>query len=106
MAMHKIPGYMIYIGSLFALQGQTSLKEAGITHILSLLRGEIQPRLVSDFTHKQIELDDDDEENILVVFSECIEFINQAITNGGSVLVHWYVYHVCIYIYSFRELCT
>ncbi|KAK7205461.1 protein-tyrosine phosphatase-like protein [Myxozyma melibiosi] len=88
MAMHKIPDYPIYIGSLLALQGQRSIKEAGITHILSILRDDVEPRLVADFEHKQIQLDDDEEEDILGVFNECFEFIDEGIAKGGNVLVH------------------
>ncbi|KAK9479912.1 protein-tyrosine phosphatase-like protein [Lipomyces japonicus] len=88
MAMHKIPGHDIYIGSQFALYGQQFLAQSNVTHVLSILRGDIDDKHTANFKHKQIHVDDEHDEDILQYFSEAIEFIEEAVSNGGSVLVH------------------
>lgn len=82
----------IYVGSLFALRGQQSLRDANVTHILSVFRGVIEPQsLVEGFTHLHIGVDDDDDEDILATFGKAVEFISSAVDDDGGVLVHWYV---------------
>ncbi|KAK9473740.1 protein-tyrosine phosphatase-like protein [Dipodascopsis tothii] len=90
MAMHKIVDH-VYLGSMFALKGKLSIEQAGITHILSVLRGPIEANDVlgqAGMTHKQISLDDDEDENIIEHFGEALEFMDAAVSKGESVLVH------------------
>ncbi|KAK9369537.1 dual specificity phosphatase [Lipomyces kononenkoae] len=88
MAMNKVPGYNIYIGTLFALQGQKALADAGITHVLSALRGSNFTKLVTSFKHMQIHVDDDDDEDMLQYFNQSNAFIEEALSSGGKILVH------------------
>ncbi|KAK9468198.1 dual specificity phosphatase [Lipomyces arxii] len=88
MAMHKIPGYEIFVGSLFALRGQKSLSDAGITHVLSAVRGQLDEKLVGNFKHLHLQVDDDDEEDLIRYFPKTNAFINDALESGGAVLVH------------------
>ncbi|KAK9447130.1 protein-tyrosine phosphatase-like protein [Limtongia smithiae] len=88
MAMHKIPDTTIYLGSLFALRGRQSLQDAGITHILSVLQDDIEPKLAEGFTHMHVQLQDDEDEDILKHFDKCHEFIRSGLESGGAVLVH------------------
>ncbi|KAK9456437.1 protein-tyrosine phosphatase-like protein [Dipodascopsis uninucleata] len=88
MAMHKVPGYEIFIGSIFSLQGQKTLAEENVTHILSAVREKVDSKLVQKFKHLQIQVDDDDDEDILKYFKESNEFIEDGINGGGCVLVH------------------
>ncbi|KAK9364098.1 protein-tyrosine phosphatase-like protein [Lipomyces starkeyi] len=88
MAMHKVPDYNIYIGTLFALQGQKALADAGVTHVLSALMGKIEMRLVSSFKHMHIQVEDDDDEDMLQYFDQSNAFIAEALSSGGTILVH------------------
>lgn len=47
--------------------------------------------LVKPYTHLQIEVDDVEDENLLLHFPVTNIFIEEALANGGSVLVHWCV---------------
>jgi dual specificity phosphatase 12 len=74
---------------LFTLRRRQSLQESGITHILSVLRLPLDQELFRGFTHKVIEVDDFDDENLLEHFPACIQFIQDGLDTGGGVLVHW-----------------
>jgi len=67
------------------------MKEANITHVVSVLRWPVEELLMKPYKHLQIDVDDDEEENLLEFFPASNRFIQDALDNGGSVLVHWYV---------------
>ena len=73
----------------FPLRRKESLRETGITHVLSVLKPPVEQGLFDGFTHMAVEVDDVDDENLLEHFPECNRFINAAIESGGSVLIHW-----------------
>ena len=61
--------------------------------------------LFSGYTHKVVEVDDVDDENLLEHFPSCNEFIQNGLDAGGSVLVHWLVspwFLRVIQIFQFR----
>lgn len=68
------------------------VKEAKITHVVSVLRYPIEEQILKPFKHFQIEVDDEDEENLLEFFPASTRFIEDALESGGSVLVHWYAF--------------
>ncbi|KAL4819113.1 protein-tyrosine phosphatase-like protein [Aspergillus spinulosporus] len=88
MAMNKVPGHKIYIGSIFALRNKSAMSNAEITHILSVIR--LQPRddIFAGYHHHRIEVDDLDDENLLEHFPSAIKFIQSGLDAGGGVLVH------------------
>ncbi|EMC97569.1 hypothetical protein BAUCODRAFT_33280 [Baudoinia panamericana UAMH 10762] len=87
--LDKIPGELsIYIGGLFTVRRRVALEASGITHILSVLKLPLDQRLFEGFTHKVVEVDDVDDENLLEHFPACIRFIRDAVGSGGGVLVH------------------
>ena len=59
--------------------------------MLSVLRLELDEDLFGDYSHKVIEVDDVDDENLLEHFPSCNKFIQDGLDGGGSVLVHWSV---------------
>lgn len=65
------------------------MKEAKITHVVSVLRWPVEELLMKPYKHLQIDVDDDEEENLLEFFPTTNRFIQNALDNGGSVLVHW-----------------
>lgn len=86
-AMDKI-SENIYVGSVWALSSPRDLKAANITHIVSLLRGDVTDMSALGFKQLHIEIDDDDEEDIMRFFAQTNEFIDAAVREGGNVLVH------------------
>lgn len=75
--------------SLFTLRRKLALQTSGITHILTLLRQPLDDKLFEGFTHRVIEVDDVDDENLLEFLPECVGFIQRGLEEGGGVLVHW-----------------
>lgn len=78
----------IYVGSVWSLSSLRDLKQANITHIVSLLRGDVQDMTVHGFKQLHVEIDDDDEEDIMRFFELTNKFINEATSQGTNVLVH------------------
>jgi len=65
------------------------LKEANITHVLSVLTLPLDQELFKDYKHMVVEVDDVDDENLLEHFPKTNDFIQSGLEAGGGVLVHW-----------------
>ncbi|KAF3917731.1 hypothetical protein ABW20_dc0101068 [Dactylellina cionopaga] len=89
-AMDRIGDTQLYISGMFAMRRTDQLQEANITHVVSVLRGELDPKLFDPYVgkHLHIEVDDDYDENLIEHFKTSNEFIDKAIDEGGSVLIH------------------
>lgn len=74
---------------MFTLRRKASLKETGITHVLSVLKLPVEEGLFDGFEHMAVEVDDVEDENLLEHFPACNRFIQSAIESGGSILIHW-----------------
>lgn len=77
----------LYLGSIAAAQSSFSIRSLGITHILTVA-DSIQPKFPKRIHYKIVEVTDEDHTPLLPHFDECVEFIQRAISEGGSVLVH------------------
>ncbi|KAJ2806122.1 tyrosine protein phosphatase yvh1 [Coemansia helicoidea] len=77
----------LYVGSAMAEGDEPLLREAGITHILSVASHYVAS-YPTRFTYKLVSIDDLPEENIIQHFPECNRFIGAALAGGGRVLVH------------------
>lgn len=53
------------------------------------MRLPLDQELFQDYTHKVVEVDDVDDENLLEHFPSCARFIQDALDSEGAVLVHW-----------------
>lgn len=82
----------VLLGNLTAATDVNWLKEAKISHILTLdscpLPRKIQ--LLSDITFKYIQVTDLPREDLLTYFEETYEFIKHAQEDGGKTLIHCY----------------
>lgn len=76
---------------MYALRRREALKEAGITHVVSVLRLPLDKELFVQYQHKIVEVDDVENENLLEHFADTNKFISDALKNGGAVLIHWFV---------------
>lgn len=83
----------LFLGNLTAATDVDWLKEAGITHILTVdscpLPRKIQERL-PNLIIKYIQMTDMPREDLLTHFEDSYEFIDRALTSDGRVLVHCY----------------
>jgi dual specificity phosphatase 12 len=75
--------------SLFTLRRKEALKNANITHVLSVLRMNLDQELFKPFEHMVVDVDDVEDENLLQHFSATNSFIQSGLDAGGAVLVHW-----------------
>ena len=76
----------LWLGNSFAAGDIKDLKAKGITAILSVVNGSSKHYFYKEhgFYHKVIDILDNDSENIIQYFGECINFIR----NNDKVLVH------------------
>lgn len=74
---------------MFTLRRRDALKNANITHVLSVLRSPLDTALFAPFHHMTVEVDDVEDENLLEHFPATNRFIQQGLDRGGGVLVHW-----------------
>ncbi|KAJ4365278.1 tyrosine protein phosphatase yvh1 [Neocucurbitaria cava] len=85
----RVPGDLnLYIGGMFTLRRRDALKQANITHVLSVLRAPLDQDLFSPFRHMAVEVDDVEDENLLEHFPATNRFIQEGLDGGGGVLVH------------------
>ena len=81
---------------MFALRDRAALEEAGITHVVTVLRGSLEKSLFEDFKHLVVEVDDTDDENLVEHFATTHRFIADALaSSGGGVLIHWCALFSC-----------
>ena len=78
----------LYLGSVFAASSSDTLEELGITHVLTM-GNDMDPKFPDQYEYKVCELDDDEDEDIKKYFEEGIEFIDTALSSGGTIFVHW-----------------
>jgi dual specificity phosphatase 12 len=74
---------------MFTLRRHEALRQANITHVLSVLRAPLDQYLFSSFKHMVVEVDDVEDENLLEHFPATNKFIKEGLDGGGGVLVHW-----------------
>jgi len=77
----------ILISDLGSVYNPERMKEDGITHILTVVMG-IDPAYPEDFRYKKIDIRDTKNENFKKYFDECFEFIENAVSKNGKVIVH------------------
>jgi len=83
--MHEIRPNL-YLGSYQAAKFRKGLKEAGISHILTILSDST--RYPKDFTYKQISITDHKLACLGKHFYECCKWIDICVKRGDRVLVH------------------
>ncbi|KAI8993263.1 protein-tyrosine phosphatase-like protein [Pilobolus umbonatus] len=85
-----IPG--LYLGPYSTCRQIDYLKSKGITHVLSIIDGhEAQlfrtANLSSQFQYNQIQVDDSNLQNLIQIFPLTFQWIHEAISMGGKVVV-------------------
>ena len=77
----------LWLGSLESSYDRDELKNKNITHIISVLAG-YEPPYPADFNYLVINALDNQSSNLSEVFNETSDFIADAFSNNGNVLVH------------------
>lgn len=77
---------------MFALRSKIAMKEAGITHIVTVLRQPLDRALFEGYEHLVIEVDDVEEDNLIEHFATTFRWIDEALKEkeGNNVFIHWY----------------
>ncbi|KAI3612299.1 mapk phosphatase 2, partial [Moniliophthora roreri] len=79
----------LYLGNIMAARSTRSLTERRITHILSVCIDPIPAELPeSGIRHMRIPVEDVDYADLLIYLPSAVRFIDDALRNGGVVLVH------------------
>ena len=77
----------IYLSDLASACNLFALKEIGITHVICVVLA-IDPIFPMEFEYLNIQARDIAEENLYQYFDECYDFIEDAISKNGKVLIH------------------
>ena len=77
----------IYVGNISTACNKEKLEELGIKNVITAVSGvpEIYPK---DFNYKLVDVLDITKENMIPVFDDTSQFIDESLKNGGKVYVH------------------
>ncbi|KAF7299156.1 hypothetical protein MIND_00864200 [Mycena indigotica] len=85
-----IPGLLL--GPFVASKSLETLQKHNITHIVCIRDAKeafsVRPRFPEHFTYLTLDVEDNEEQNLIRLFPGAKQFIDQAIHQGGQVLVH------------------
>ena len=79
----------LYLGALEDVFKINAMREAGISHILSVIDRPMAVSIQNQFTCKFVNVLDFPDEDLLSYFEESLRFIDEGRKNGTGVLVHW-----------------
>jgi hypothetical protein len=80
----------VYISSWYTIAASRVLEDEGITHIVSVMMNSEESERLKPFTRLIIAVNDDADEDLIDYFASTNQWIDNAIADGGKVLVHWY----------------
>ncbi|KAJ6584814.1 protein-tyrosine phosphatase-like protein [Mycena capillaripes] len=85
-----LPGLLL--GPFVASKSLETLQSLNITHIVCIRDAKeafsVRPRFPDNFTYLTLDVEDNEEQNLIRLFPAAKAFIDNAISNGGRVLVH------------------
>ena len=79
----------LYISSWYVISNHSVLEKDGITHILSVMREITESPRLKNFERMIIEVNDDPDELLIDYFEAATQWIDDAMAEGGKVVVHW-----------------
>ncbi|XP_030465931.1 dual specificity protein phosphatase 1-like [Syzygium oleosum] len=79
----------LFLGSYGDASKKDRLKSLNVTHILTV--ANLAPAFPKDFVYKVVDVMDSENTHIGQHFEECINFIDEARRQGGSILVHCFM---------------
>ncbi|KAH6911543.1 protein-tyrosine phosphatase-like protein [Coprinopsis sp. MPI-PUGE-AT-0042] len=85
-----LPG--LFLGPFVASKSLETLQSLGITHVVCIRDAKeafsVKPRFPEHFKYMTLDVEDNEEQNLIRLFPGAKQFIQEAIANGGRVLVH------------------
>ncbi|KAK7048217.1 phosphatases II [Favolaschia claudopus] len=82
----------LLLGPFVASKSLETLRSLRITHIVCIRDAKeafsVRPRFPESFTYLTLDVEDNEEQNLIRLFPTAKQFIDQAIAQGGRVLVH------------------
>ncbi|KAH9841506.1 phosphatases II [Rhodofomes roseus] len=85
-----LPGLLL--GPLQASKSLPILQELGVTHIVCIRDAKeafsVRPRFPEHFRYMVLDVQDSEEQNLIRLFPQAKQFIDEAVAAGGRVLVH------------------
>jgi len=84
-----LPG--VFLGPYGSAKDRNELMNKGITHVLivrSTLERRLDPKFPAELKYQIVEVPEGPTENLILYFPECNACIQQAINEGGKILVH------------------
>jgi len=85
-----LPGLLL--GPFVASKSLETLRSLNITHIVCIRDAKeafsVRPRFPDNFTYLTLDVEDNEEQNLIRLFPQAKQFIDNAISQGGRVLVH------------------
>lgn len=79
----------LYVGTRKDAENFTVLKENAISRVLTVDNQALEGNHIAAINTLYIHCLDEITADLLTSFDKCIEFINEALANNESVLVHW-----------------
>ena len=80
----------VYISSWYTIASSGVLEDEGITHVVTVLTNTEDSERLRPFERLIIPVNDDPDEDLIDHFASTNQWIDNAIADGGKVLVHWY----------------
>jgi protein-tyrosine phosphatase len=78
----------VYVGDMTAALDLKQLQERGITHVLTATN-KMRPTHPTALHYLVLDFPDSSNQNLLAAFADAHSFIEEAVSKGGSVLIHW-----------------
>ncbi|KAI0916982.1 hypothetical protein AcW1_007706 [Taiwanofungus camphoratus] len=82
----------LLLGPLQASKSLDTLQSLGVSHIVCIRDAKeafsVRPRFPDSFQYMVLDVEDSEEQNLIRLFPQAKNFIDQAIAQGGRVLVH------------------
>ncbi|OCF40341.1 nuclease I [Kwoniella heveanensis CBS 569] len=89
-AQEILPG--LYLGPFQSSTNLDKMRMMGITHILCVRDQKearlIYPRFPTEFKYMTLDISDNTDQNLITIFPKCRDFIEEAMSMGGTVLAH------------------
>jgi dual specificity phosphatase 12 len=79
----------LYLSSWYYIMRPEVLESAGVTHVLTILRETNNSERLKSMKRMIIEVDDDQDEPLIDSFGAAVQWIDDALAEGGVVCVHW-----------------
>lgn len=79
----------LYISSWYHIVRENVLEKDGITHILSVMKDIDNSERLRPYKRMIIPVNDDADEALIDYFDSAIQWIDDALADGGRVMIHW-----------------